>query len=376
MLDQRGVAGVIDVMIVAQQLIAIIEEQLVGGGEVGRHAIGFNRRDQGLRNTGLARGGEARLPDVIAIEFACADQPRQAAHTRRQDRFIEEEGADVGDTCGDVWRVHQHLESTRDPATRKDHAIKKMLVFRGDVIVRGERFEAWCRGHRRGDGRQRAARCRRALPRRAGDGQRREGLAQFLLIIRHADLEGIERQRDHRKVTERDHQFDHALRAEVRECCVEGGLADAMIARNHLHTKIGNEFFFVAEVLRRPAFTNGVNGVLRHAGLDRPVHPGAPFIGRVECARADQRGKAANTHSEDGFIGLPARMEIMSEVGEACGEIRAAVHQHDEGAGDRAPADRLDGIMKAALVFGKRVAFHGVESAQVEPLVEIVLCKA
>ena len=68
------------------------------------------------------------------------------------------------------------------------------------------------------------------------------------------------------------------------------------------------------------------------------------------------------------FIGLPARVKIVAEMGEARGEVRAAVHQHDEGAGNRTAADGTHGVVKATLVFGKRIACHGGESVQIGPL--------
>jgi hypothetical protein len=50
----------------------------------------------------------------------------------------------------------------------------------------------------------------------------------------------------------------------------------------------------------------------------------------------------------------------VAEVGEARREIGAAVHRHDERAGDRPSPECLDRIVEPPLVFGQRVALdHG-----------------
>jgi hypothetical protein len=50
----------------------------------------------------------------------------------------------------------------------------------------------------------------------------------------------------------------------------------------------------------------------------------------------------------------------MAELREARREIRAAVHQHEEGAGDRPPPYRFHRVVETTLVFRKRIALNCV----------------
>jgi hypothetical protein len=58
----------------------------------------------------------------------------------------------------------------------------------------------------------------------------------------------------------------------------------------------------------------------------------------------------------------------MTKLGKARREVRAAVHQHNKGAGNRPTPDGFDGVMEAALVRRQGIAFDGVQSVQVKLL--------
>jgi hypothetical protein len=86
------------------------------------------------------------------------------------------------------------------------------------------------------------------------------------------------------------------------------------------------------------------------------VHAAAEL--RAWCDADYQRDEGAQPDRHDRFIGLSARMEVMAQMGEAGGEVRAAVHGDDEGAADGPATNRPDRIVEAALVERQLVTLH------------------
>ena len=150
---------------------------------------------------------------------------------------------------------------------------------------------------------------------------------------------------------------------------IDGGterdIVQPVASRQKLRAQLGDERFFLGERRRHAPFPYRIHRALRDARLQRPVDPGTPLVRRIERARADERYETPHAQRQNGFVSLATRMEIVAEVSDACRQIGAACHRHDEWTAYRPAPDGAHGVVEAALVFRKRLARYRGNSAHV-----------
>ena len=101
-----------------------------------------DRGDRGLRHVEPPGAAGLRAPDIDRLELARDRHRREHAHLHVERALEPHIGAEIGDPAGDLRRMQKHREGTLHRAAARDDRVEGVAVFRGDLVLAGDRWKS------------------------------------------------------------------------------------------------------------------------------------------------------------------------------------------------------------------------------------------
>ena len=110
-----------------------------------RAVVLANRRDGRLRHAELARSARLGAPHVDGVELAGDGHRGEHPHAHVERALEADEGAEVGQTAGQLRAVQEHRERALQRPAALDDAVHDRVVLGGHLVLAGDRRQP-CHG--------------------------------------------------------------------------------------------------------------------------------------------------------------------------------------------------------------------------------------